>query len=166
MINKKIYDASVLINILEELDFMEIFTLWDQNPRYEQWITHEVNREIIRLAPRSQLDRLIEKKIINIFDPIPKDILEQININFPRLSVADCSLFYYCNKEDNTICLTNDKPLRNYLEEKSLFCSGTIGIYKKLKRDNSFPLSEIEDKFALLLQDPRVFPKDSSEESR
>jgi len=159
---KKIYDASVLINILEDLDFPEIMVLWNQNPRYEQWITSEINNEIKRLA-RKKLDELINQEIIKIFDPVPQDKLDEIEIDYPKLSQPDCSLYYYCMQLNDCICLTNDKPLRDYLELNNLRKFGTYGIYNKLKKDNSFPLKDIESKFAILKKDPRVFPANFKE---
>ncbi|MHA1274744.1 MAG: hypothetical protein ACTSQP_03950 [Promethearchaeota archaeon] len=162
MIVKKIYDASVLINILQDIDFSEIITLWDQNPRYEQWTTFEVNNEIKRLA-RKKLDKLINQEVIKIFDPVPQNELDEIELDNPKLSRADCSLFYYCKKLRDCICLTNDKPLRDYLEKHNMRKSGTLGIYNKLKNDRSFPLEKIEKKFISLANDPRIFPPNLTE---
>ncbi|MHA1285188.1 MAG: hypothetical protein ACTSQP_22035 [Promethearchaeota archaeon] len=162
MILKKIYDASVLINILQDIDFSKIITLWNNNPKYEQWTTSEVYDEVQKLA-RKKLDELIIQGKIKIFDRVPKKKLEKIELDNPKLSQADCSLFYYCKKIKNCICLTNDKPLRDYLEKFNLRKSGTLGIYKKLKNDNSFPSEEIENKFAPLMVDPRVFPSETKE---
>ncbi len=155
---KKIYDASVLINILQDIDFSDIIVLWNQNPRYEQWTTFEINNEIKRLA-RRKLDDLISQGIIKIFNPVPQDKLDEIEIDYPKLSQPDCSLFFFCNELNDCICLTNDKPLRDYLEIHNLRKSGIFGIYNKLKNDSSFPLEEIEKKFSILNKDPRVFPK-------
>lgn len=159
---KKIYDASILINILQDIDFSDIIILWNQNPRYEQWTTFEINNEIKRLA-RKNLDELINQEIIKVFDPVPQIKLDDIEVDNPKLSQPDCSLFYYCNELKNCICLTNDKPLRDYLEEHNFRKSGIFGIYNKLKNDNSFPLEDIEKKFAILMKDPRVFPTNLKE---
>ena len=92
----KIYDANVLIRIIREIKFPEIILNWDLNLNYDQWTTYEVNNEIKGIA-RKGIDLLISKGILKIFHPIPKEVLEKINNFAPKLSLQDCSLFYYCN---------------------------------------------------------------------
>ncbi len=156
---KKIYDANVLIFILEEMNFSEIILLWNQNPRYEQWTTCEVNNEVKKKA-RSKLDELIKKKILKVFKPVSKIKLKHIQIKYPTLSIPDCSLLYYCKQINNCICLTTDRPLRNYLTRNNIPLAGMVGIYNKLRNDKSFPLNNINKKFYPLFKNKRVFPQD------
>ncbi len=153
----KIYDSCILIRILEEITCKEIFERWNSNPRYQQWITAEVNGEIGRNA-RKELNDLISRNIINIFDPIPRmELIKIKNLN-PQLSFADCSLFYYSRRYSNSICLSDDNPLRTLFKKQNLRFHGTIGIYLKLKADHLFPLNELENKFEKLKKNARVFP--------
>ena len=46
MILTKLFDAVILINIFQDLDFKEILINWAKNPRYEQWTSYEVNFEV------------------------------------------------------------------------------------------------------------------------
>ena len=161
MIVTKIYDAVVLINILQDIDFEEIFIDWGKNPRYEQWTSYEVNLEIQRNA-RSKLDKLITSKIIKIFDPAPPNDLIQIQNFNPKLSIADCSLIYHHKRINNVICLTNDLHLRKYFAKNDFKLSGTNGIYLKLLKDRNFPQKIIEEKFKELKNDSRIFPQPKS----
>ena len=90
----KIYDSCILIRLLEETNCKEIFERWNSNPRYQQWITAEVNGEVGGNA-RKELNDLISRNIINIFDSVPQTELTKIKDLNPQLSLTDCSLFYY-----------------------------------------------------------------------
>lgn len=75
-----------------------------------------------------------------------------------RLSIADSSCYYHCKKEKNSVCLTDDKPLRKHCKRNNLETHGTKGIYLKLKNDKTFSLNDIECMFQSLLADSRIFP--------
>ena len=78
----KIFDAVVLINILQDIDFNEILIDWSKNPRYEQWTSYEVNLEVQKEA-RPKLDKLITDNTIKIFTQVPQNELKQIQ-GFPN----------------------------------------------------------------------------------
>jgi len=89
MIVTKIFDAVVLINIIQDLDFEEILIDWGKNPRYKQWTSYEVNLEVQKNA-RLKLNKLIALDIIKIFKPVPSNDIKQIQNLNPKLSIADC----------------------------------------------------------------------------
>ena len=154
---KKVFDTVVLIDILVECQFSELLRLWSKNPRYELWMPAEINREIIGSA-RNELDALIKEKAINIFPLVDKNELIPIQRRKPKLSLNDCSIYYHCSKIPDAIALTNDKRLRQFLELNKIVIHGTKGIYEKVVRDKSYPIKEIEQKFAKIKQDRRTFP--------
>ncbi len=157
MITTKLFDAVVLINILEDIDFKDILIDWSKNPNYDQWTSYEVNLEVKKKA-RPKLDKLITENIIKILAKAPQDELKQIQGFYPKLSLADCSLIYHYRKINNAICLTNDLRLRDYFKKHNFRLSGTNGIYLKLLKDNAYPKESIEEKFKALKRDSRVFP--------
>jgi hypothetical protein len=157
MIVTKIFDAVVLINIIQDLDFEEILIDWGKNPRYKQWTSYEVNLEVQKNA-RLKLNKLIALDIIKIFKPVPSNDLKQIQNLNPKLSIADCSLIYHYTKINNAICLTNDLHLRKYFIKNNFWLSGTNGIYLKLLKDKNIPQEIVEEKFNALKHDSRVFP--------
>ncbi len=158
MIVTKLFDAVVLINILQDIDFEDILIEWFMNPRYEQWTSHEVNLEVQKEA-RPKLDQLIKDNAIEVLDQAPQNDLQQIQGFNPKFSIADCSLIYHYGKLSNAICLTNDLHLRKYFTRNNLRLSGTNGIYLKLLKDGTFPKNDIEEKFKDLKKDTRVFPQ-------
>ena len=153
----KIFDAVVLINILQDIDFEEILIEWGNNPRYKQWTSYEVDQEVQKNA-RPKLDKLIVSDIIKIFKQAPSNDLNQIQNFNPKLSIADCSLIYHYTRTSNAICLTNDLRLRKYFSRNNFLLSGTNGIYLKLLKDGVFPQQIIEEKFKDLKSNSRVFP--------
>ncbi|TFG19157.1 MAG: hypothetical protein EU533_07030 [Promethearchaeota archaeon] len=153
----KLYDAVVLINILQDIEFEDIIIDWAKNPRYEQWTTHEVNLEVKKDA-RHKLDKLIKDKDIEVTNQAPQQDLKQIQGFNPKFSLADCSLIYHYNKLSNAICLTNDLHLRKYFIRNNLNLSGTNGIYLKLIKEGNLPKDKVEEKFKALKKDSRVFP--------
>jgi len=157
MIVTKIFDAVVLINIIQDLDFEEILIDWGKNPRYKQWTSYEVNLEVQKNA-RLKLNKLIALDIIKIFKPVPSNDIKQIQNLNPKLSIADCSLIYHYTKINNAICLTNDLHLRKYFIKNNFWLSGTNGIYLKLLKDKNIPQEIVEEKFNALKHDSRVFP--------
>jgi len=157
MIVTKIFDAVVLINIIQDLDFEEILIDWGKNPRYKQWTSYEVNLEVQKNA-RLKLNKLIALDIIKIFKPVPSNDIKQIQNLNPKLSIADCSLIYHYTKINNSICLTNDLHLRKYFIKNNFWLSGTNGIYLKLLKDKNIPQEIVEEKFNALKHDSRVFP--------
>lgn len=154
----KLFDAVVLINILQDIDFEDILIDWSKNTKYDQWTSHEVNIEIQKEA-RVKLDVLIWDNVIEVFNQAPQNELAQIQGFNPKFSIADCSLIYHYNKINNAICLTNDLHLRKYFIKNNFRLSGTNGIYLKLLKNGSFPNNIIEEKFKELKKDSRVFPK-------
>jgi hypothetical protein len=153
----KLFDAVVLINILQDIDFEDILINWDENSSYNQWTSYEVNLEIQKKA-RLKLDKLITDNIIRIFKQAPQNDLNQIQGFNPKLSTADCSLIYHYTRVNNAICLTNDLHLRKYFIKNNYKLSGTYGIYLKLLKDGNFPKNIVEEKFKDLKKDSRVFP--------
>lgn len=153
----KLFDAVVLINILQDIDFEDILIDWSKNPRYDQWTSHEVNLEVQNEA-RPKLDNLIKDNVIEVLNKTPQKDLAQIQGFNPKFSIADCSLIYHYNKIKNTICLTNDLHLRKYFKRNNFKLSGTNGIYLKLLKDGNLPKDTIEEKFKDLKRDSRVFP--------
>jgi len=158
MIIIKIFDTMILIRLLQEIDGMKIFNVWNLNSRYELWTTKEVESEV-KTKAKDKLKELIEDNIINFFEPAPLDALLEIKAKANRLSLADCSLFYHCSKITNSVCLSDDNPLRKHFKRNGLNLHGTMGIYLKLKRDKTFPIQIIENMFQELFSDPRIFPK-------
>ncbi len=158
MIITKIFDAVVLINILQDIGFEEILIDWCENPRYDQWTSYDVDLEVQKGA-RPKLDKLISDNIIRIFNQAPLNDLIQIQNFNPKLSIADCSMIYHYTKVSNAICLTNDLHLRKYFIRNNYRLSGTNGIYLKLLKDSNFPQDIIEEKFKNLKKDSRVFPQ-------
>lgn len=161
MIITKLFDAVVLINILQDIDFEEILINWDENPSYNQWTSFEVNLEVQNKA-RMKLDKLIRDNIIRIFNQAPQNELKQIQGFNPKLSIADCSLIYQYARVNNAICLTNDLHLRKYFTKNNFRLSGTYGIYLKLLKDGNFLKDIVEEKFLDLKNDSRVFPQPKS----
>ncbi len=53
----KLFDAVVIINILQDIDFEEILIDWSKNPRYAQWTSYKANWEVKKEA-RPKLDKL------------------------------------------------------------------------------------------------------------
>lgn len=152
---KKLYDASVLINLLENIGFIEVFEMWASE--YNQLITSEIKSEII--ISKDLLNSLIVRNILEILDPISKDKLKAIQEEKSyRLSLNDCSLYYYCKKFDNIVCLSDDAVIRQVFKREQLDLHGTQGIYLKLLKERNFPESLIEEKFVNLKKDSRVFP--------
>ena len=154
----KLFDAVVLINILQDIDFEEILIDWGENPSYDQWSSYEVNLEVQKKA-RPKLDKLITDNIIKIFNQAPQNDLKQIQGFNPKLSLADCSLIYHYTRAKNAICLTNDLNLRKYFTRNNFRISGTNGVYLKLLKDGNLPQNTIEEKFKDLTKDSRVFPQ-------
>ncbi len=154
----KLYDAVVLINILQDIEFEDIIIDWAKNPRYEQWTTQEVNLEV-KKAARLKLNKLIKDNAIEVTNQAPQKDLQQIQGFNPKFSLADCSLIYHYNKMSNIICLTNDLHLRKYFLKNNLKLSGMNGIYLKLIKDGNFPKDLVEEKFKELKKDSRVFPQ-------
>ena len=157
MIITKLFDAVVLINILQDTEFEEILIHWDENPFYDQWTSYEINLEVQKKA-RIMLDKLISDKVLKIFNQAPQNYLKQIQGFNPKLSMADCSLIYHYTRANNAICLTNDLHLRKYFIKNNFRLSGTNGIYLKLLKEGYFPIDTIEAKFKDLKKDSRVFP--------
>lgn len=153
----KLFDAVILINILQDIDFEEILIYWGQNPGYNQWTSYEVNLEVQKKA-RIKLDKLIIDNVIKIFKQTPQSDLKEIQGFNPKLSIADCSLIYHYTRVNNAICLTNDLHLRKYFTKNNFRLSGTNGVYLKLLKDGNFPKETIEEKFKNLKNDTRVFP--------
>jgi len=159
----KLFDAVVLINILQDIDFEEILIAWGENLSYDQWTSYEVNLEVQKKA-RIKLDKLIIDNVIKIFNQAPQDFLKQIQDFNPKLSIADCSLIYHYTRANDAICLTNDLHLRKYFTKNNFRLSGTNGVYLKLLKDGNFPKETIEEKFKDLKNDARVFslPKNNN----
>ncbi len=154
----KLFDAVVLINIIQDIDFEEILIDWSKNPSYDQWTSYEVNLEVQKKA-RPKLDKLISDNIINIFNQAPQNELKQIQGFNPKFSLADCSMIHHYNKINKAICLTNDLHLRKYFIKNNFKLSGTNGIYLKLLKDANHSKNTIEEKFKDLKKDSRVFPQ-------
>ncbi|MHA1488974.1 MAG: hypothetical protein ACTSRI_04895 [Promethearchaeota archaeon] len=154
----KLFDAVVLINILQDIDFEEILIDWSKNSRYDQWTSFEINLEVQKKA-RQKLDKLISDNIIKIYNQAPQNDLIQIQGFNPKFSLADCSMIYHYNKITKAICLTNDLHLRKYFIKNNLRLSGTNGIYLKLLKDGNFPKDIIEEKFKDIKKNSRVFPQ-------
>ncbi len=155
---KKIFDTVILIRLLQEVDGAKVFNAWNLNSRYELWITKEVESEV-KTKAKDKLEESIEKNVIKVFEPAPLDALLEIKKRANRLSLADCSLFYHCRRITNSVCLSDDNPLRKHFKRNGLNLHGTLGIYLKLIRDETFPIQIIEKLFNELLSDPRIFPK-------
>jgi hypothetical protein len=153
----KIFDAVILIRLLQEIDGEEILKVWNNDPRYELWTTTEVKNEIKGKA-KVKLNKLIEQKKMRVFDPVPFPILKRIIDEVNRLSVADSSCYYHCKRLEDSVCLSDDNPLRKHCVRNDLIIHGTMGIYLKMKRDKIFSDDYIEVLFESLLSDPRVFP--------
>ncbi len=154
---KKVFDAVVLIDIIAECQFSAILRLWSKNPRYELWMPTEINYEVKGRA-RNDLDTLIKDKIINVFPLVDKSELIAIQLRKPKLSLNDCSVYYHCSRIPGAIALTNDKRLRQLLESNKIAFHGTKAIYEKIIKEKSFPIQEIEQRFASIKQDKRIFP--------
>jgi hypothetical protein len=154
---KKVFDAVVVIDIIAECQFSALLRLWSKNPRYELWIPTEIDHEVCGSA-RNDLDALIKDKIVNIFPLVEQSELITIQLRKPKLSLNDCSVYYHCSRIPGAIALTNDKRLRQLLESNKITVHGTKAIYEKIIKEQSFPIQEIEQRFALLKQDSRTFP--------
>jgi len=132
----KIFDAVILIRIIYECDFSELFQNWALSKKYCLLVPHEVYEEI--LNQRDTIDSLTKNNIVKKHAPIEKNILNSYQKMYPKLSLSDCSVLYFGIKIQNSICLTDDKPLRKILLKKNIRTSGTMGIYNKLKKLNVY----------------------------
>ncbi|MGV9172782.1 MAG: hypothetical protein ACOC35_09475 [Promethearchaeia archaeon] len=154
---KKLFDAVILIRLLEEIEGIDIFYAWHNDTRYELWTTPEVIFEV-KTEAKEGLTELIEAGIIQVFSRSPKTDLIEIQNEAPRLSLTDCSLFYHCHRMKNIVCLSDDNPLRKHFKRNRLDLHGTMGIYQKLKMEQTFSLQKIEKMFKEIISDPRIFP--------
>jgi hypothetical protein len=155
---EKIFDAVILINIIDECSFPDVLRSWSSNPRYKLWIPHEVNLEV-KGAARNELDLLLDDKILHILPPVEGNKLKDIQKHKPKLSLADCSVYYHCVEIEGALALTNDRNLRNFLELNAITFHGTKAIYDKLIFEKTFPLDQIEERFARIKENPRIFPE-------
>ncbi len=155
---KKVFDTMILIRLLQEIDGAKVFNAWNLNSNYELWITKEIESEV-KTKAKDKLEELIEENVIKVFEPAPLDALLEIKKKANRLSLADSSIFYQCRRLTNSVCLSDDNPLRKHFKRNGLNLHGTLGIYLKLIRDETFPIQIIENMFKELLSDPRIFPK-------
>lgn len=153
----KIYDSVILIRLLDETDFSEIFEKWDNNGEYKQVTTWECVREV-KGGAEYKLKSLISKDVIEILKPVPIVELVSLFSAYRNISFVDCSVLYYSIKIEDSICLTDDFPLRKHHHNQDLECHGTCGIYQKLLKDQSFSSDLIEEKFRRFMSDARVFP--------
>ena len=113
----------------------------------------------VKGAARNELDFLINDNLLLILPPVEENTLNAIRNHKPKLSLADCSVYYHCREIEGALALTNDKNLRNFLELNGITFHGTKAIYEKLIHEKTFPLDQIEEKFARIKQDPRFFPE-------
>ncbi|WP_371805698.1 hypothetical protein [Candidatus Lokiarchaeum ossiferum] len=155
---EKILDAVILIRLLDETHFKDLFYSWSEHQNYAISIPFEVNDEI-KQKGRKDLNNLIAQKIVKVLPKVSLEEIKEIQKKFRKLSAADCSVFYYGHtKNKDSICLTDDGPLRKALKISDINTSGTKGIYNKLTNDKIFAQDEIEFHFSKFKQDPRIFP--------
>ncbi|MHA1383106.1 MAG: hypothetical protein ACTSR3_05010 [Candidatus Helarchaeota archaeon] len=88
----KIFDAVILIRILYECDFSELFQKWALSKKYCLLVPSEVYEEI--LYQRDTIDNLIQNKIIKKHAPIEIDILYSYQKMYPKLSLSDCAVLH------------------------------------------------------------------------
>lgn len=140
---KKLFDAVIIIRLLEEIEGLDIFYAWHQDSRYELWTTPEVISEL-KTESKEKITELIKTGVFQLFSRSPKTALFEIQNEAPTLSLTDCSLFYHCYKIKNIVCLSDDNPLRKHFKRNGLILHGTMGIYQKLKREHTFSLQKIK----------------------
>lgn len=153
---EKILDSVILIRLLVETEFKDLFIVWVKNDKYLIYIPNEVYNEINK--GKEVLNSLISANIIQVLPDVPSEKLMNIKKKYGKLSKADSAVFFYGELKQEIICLTDDGPLRKALKGSGIRTSGTKGIYKKLKEDNSFDFQKIESHFAQFKKNPRIFP--------
>jgi len=103
-----ISDTCIFIDLLEIGLINEFFDL-----PFEFYTTDFVVKEIVNPKHISAINEYIDFKKLKILEAGPGELYEivQISGKHPKLSISDCSVFYFGKKNNFTI-LTNDKRLR------------------------------------------------------
>lgn len=108
-----ISDTCIFIDLLEIGLISEFFDL-----PFEFYTTDFVVKEIVNPRHISAINEYIDFKKLKILEAAPGELYEivQISEKHPKLSIGDCSVFYFAKKNNFTL-LTNDKRLRQLAKD-------------------------------------------------
>lgn len=103
-----ISDACIFIDLL----YIDLINEFFELP-FEFYTTDFVVSEITNPKHLSVIRKFIDFKKLKVLNASPDKLSEIIHISrkHPKLSIADCSVFYF-GKRNNLTVLTNDKRLR------------------------------------------------------
>ncbi|MGD2091896.1 MAG: hypothetical protein PVH61_37330 [Candidatus Aminicenantes bacterium] len=108
-----ISDTCIFIDLIEIGLINEFFNL-----PFEFYTTDFVVKEIVKPKHISVISEYIDFKKLKILEAGPGELYEivQISEKHPKLSISDCSVFYFGKKNKLTV-LTNDKRLRRLAKD-------------------------------------------------
>jgi rRNA-processing protein FCF1 len=147
-------DACIFIDLIEISLIKEFFAL-----PFEFYTTDFVVNEITNLKQLSLIKEIIDLRKLNVLGTAPDDLYKiiQTSVNHPKLSVSDCSVFYF-GKKNNFTVLTNDKRLRKLC--KKIRVHGILWIFDTLISNRIISKAQATEKLRELMEINQRLPLD------